>query len=166
MGRHAQYINWGELDWGDRCSGTNWASIGKWWAIALCITCFVYSNSFISIVILLLLLLLLLVSSLSILLNSSYLNPRVLPFSFWFSSPIPLSWGGEWVSGCVVLSCWLGLNQDTYLHITEQKYARSDEACLWYQIEQASQFLRSPQRAAEEFHNNWVKYSACKKYIT
>ena len=53
----------GELAWGDHCSGTNWALVGEWSPIALCITCFVYSNPFISIVILLLLLLSLLLSS-------------------------------------------------------------------------------------------------------
>lgn len=48
------------------------------------------------------------------LLNCHYLNSQVLSLlSFWFSPP---SWHrrcGEWASGCVRPSCWLGLNHDS-----------------------------------------------------
>ena len=108
MWHHTQYINWG--DWGDCHSGTNWVSIGGWWAVALCII-YIFQSfyycccHFISVIITII------SFFFSVLLNRSYLNPRVLLlFPIFF--PIPLG-GGEWVSGCVVLSCWLGLNQDT-----------------------------------------------------
>jgi len=41
-----------------------------------------------------------------VLLNCLYLNPRVLPFVH--SPPYPTgAQGMEWVSSCLVLSCWL-----------------------------------------------------------
>ena len=39
-------------------------------------------------------------------------QPRSFTFFPLILSPIPLG-GGKWLSGCVVLSCWLGLNHDT-----------------------------------------------------
>ena len=48
-------------------------------------------------------------SFLSVLLNCLYLNSRVF---FLILSPIP-GVGGQWASGCVVLSCRLGLNHDS-----------------------------------------------------
>ena len=108
---HAQYINWEEWGWGDRCSGTNWASISGWWAIALHIVCafqsFYYCCChFISVTIIII------SFFFSVLLNCSY--PMSFTFlSFFFRFPAPSQWvGGKWVSGCMVLSCWLGLNHD------------------------------------------------------
>ena len=46
------------------------------------------------------------------LLNCSYLNPQVLLF---FPPSSPPHWEGGGGSGCVVLSCWLGLNHDTWV---------------------------------------------------
>ena len=94
---------------GDRCSGTNWGSVGGWWAIALLIICtfqsfYYYCYHFLSVIIIII------SFFFSVLLNHSYFNPQVLLF-FLIFSPIPLG-GGEWVSGCMVLSCWLGLNHD------------------------------------------------------
>ena len=100
----------GGVGMGDRCLGTNRVSISRWWAIALCITCifqsvYYYCCHFISVIIIII------SFFFSVLLNCSYLNPGVL-LLFLIFSPIPLD-GGEWVSGCVVLSCWLGLNHDS-----------------------------------------------------
>ena len=40
-----------------------------------------------------------------------YPKPRVLPFSS--SSPLHPTRGEKWEHNCVVLCCWLGLNEDT-----------------------------------------------------
>ena len=101
MWHHVQYINWGELAWGDGCSRTNWASVSKWWAITLCITCFIYSNPFIIIVILLLSLL---VSS--FLSYYPYLYPRVLLFPSG-SLPHPTEGrGSEWAAAWCLVAGW------------------------------------------------------------
>lgn len=57
------------------CLGTAWASVNKWWATALSITCFAYSSSII------------IISFFSFLLNSLYLNSLSLLLFFQFSSP-------------------------------------------------------------------------------
>ena len=89
----------------DHYSGTNWASVSKWWAIALCITCFVYAFyyycNFIIVIIIII------IFFLSVLLNCSYLNPRVLLFSFWLSPPS--HWGvagSEWVAAWCLVAGW------------------------------------------------------------
>ena len=102
---------------GDHCSGTNWALVSEWWAIASYITCifqsfYYYYCHFIIVIIM--------SFFFSVLLNCSYLNPWVLLVFFPILSPIPLG-GGQWVSGCVVLSCWLGLNHNSreeWFHVT------------------------------------------------
>ena len=114
-------INQGEGCLGDQLLG-DWLGIVVWWwaIVFICISClswvlflslwyFPFHDN-----------LLLLLQ----LLNGSYLNPRVfslLPFQFT-SSPSFLE--GDWGSGCVVLSCQLGLNHDSrakvkVLHIME-----------------------------------------------
>ena len=88
-----QYIGVASRGGGTGCSGIGWALVIRWWAIALCITCFVHI--FIVIIILF-----------SVLINCLYLNPQASVFSFL--SPIPERERGGWVNGCVVLSCWPG----------------------------------------------------------
>ena len=84
---------------GDCCSGTNRASVSEWWAIALCITCFVYSNSFFIIFIIIS------IFFLSVLLNCLYLNPQVLLF-FQFSPPSHWGGGSEQVAAWCLVAGW------------------------------------------------------------
>ena len=77
---------------GDCRSGTNWVSIGRWWAIALHIICtfqsfYYYCCHFISVI------MIIISFFFSVLLNLSYLNPWVL-LLFPIFSPIPLDGGG------------------------------------------------------------------------
>ena len=92
---------------GNRCLGTNWTSVGKWWAIALCITCFVYSNPFIIIILILLLFCIYYYYFLPFCPINLYLHPRVLLFS-WFSSPSHCGGGGsdQAAAWCLVVG-WL-----------------------------------------------------------
>jgi len=62
----------------NRCSRMGWVWVSGWWAIALCITRFVYSIIIVVTIII--------ISPFAVLLNCLYLNPRVLLF-FPFSSP-------------------------------------------------------------------------------
>lgn len=98
------------------CSGMGWASVSMSWTTVLCITCvswilFLLLSSFLLSLLLLLLFLLLLDFTSFRLLNCSYLSPWVLSSS----DPllIPPGEGEKWVSSCVVLSYWLGLNHDS-----------------------------------------------------
>lgn len=76
--------------------------VSRWWAVILCITSF-SSVLFLSLSLAPLLLLLYFVSIIQLFLS----QPRNYTF-FWFSSHCE----AEWVSGCMLLSCQLGLNHD------------------------------------------------------
>jgi len=94
-----------------KLGGVGWAGIaaqeqaGYWLSdgeqMHPCITCFVYS-------------VITVLSSFVILLIYLYLNPRVSLF-FFNSPPTSCRVGGgrEQTSGCMVLSCWLGLNHNS-----------------------------------------------------
>ena len=102
----------------DCCWGTNWASVSEWWAMSnyivhhlFCIFQSFYYYYYCNFIIVIITII---SFFLSVPLNCSYLNPQVLPFSFWFSPPS--HWvGGKWASSCVVLSCWVELNPDTWV---------------------------------------------------
>lgn len=86
---HAELSSWGELS-GELSHGWGRLSSG-WWAIAMCITCFVYcllviTNTFLSFF---------------VLLNCLHLNSVVLPFSY----SLPHLWWTEWLNGSSVFSC-------------------------------------------------------------
>ena len=95
MWHHAQYINWGELA-GQHCgSRIGWVSASGWWAIVLCVTCFVYSSSSSSIF-----------PSSSVVLNCLYLNPWVLGFFCRFSPPSHWVEGSDWVAAWCLIAGW------------------------------------------------------------
>jgi len=84
----------------DRCSGTGCESVIRWWE-----NCIVYSLFCIFIIISIYFV---------VLLNCLYLSPRVLPSVH--SPPHPAGGEGEGrASGCLVLSCRLGLNDNRCL---------------------------------------------------
>lgn len=100
---HARYINWGVGQPARGCClGTGRATAGKWWAIALFTTCFVYSNSFIIIIIIFLLF-----WPIKLSLSQSM---NFLPFTLLILSPTQHE--ATWVSSYVVLSCQLGSNHN------------------------------------------------------
>lgn len=94
---HALYVNWGATT--EELIGTTWC-----WTIILCNTWFVYSNSFIIIIIFFLFNLI----KLSLLQAMSLSLPTL--------SPTPLV-GGQWLRGCVVLSCQLGVNHNNWMNL-------------------------------------------------
>lgn len=86
----------GELAEGCCYSGTGWASVRSWWAVALFITCFVISFIIITFIIIIF-------PSVSILVNCLYLSPQVLHY---FDSLPPSHWGGQWAVWCRA-ACWV-----------------------------------------------------------
>ena len=66
--------------------------------------------------------------------------------SKWNKCHKPLTWerdGGEWGSGCVVLSCWLGLNHDNHAYYELSAvykygfYQSKMKDCCYFQISAA-----------------------------
>lgn len=102
---------------GSHGSGTGWASVSGWWAIALCITDFV--NVYIDICTVIITFagfFVVVVLSFSISVDSFYLNPWVLCF-FPILSPISLVWESDQMA--VVLSCcWVKLQHCEQLLFT------------------------------------------------
>lgn len=87
------------------CFGTGWTSFSGWWAIALCTTCFAYSDSPSIIIInnknnnnnnntiIIIISVTIIIPFFSVLLNCLYLNQWIWPFFPQFSSPF--QWQGS-----------------------------------------------------------------------
>lgn len=90
MRPHAQHINQGE-SWLGAAAQEPSGHCG-WWAIAWCVTCFVYANSFTIVIF----------PSFSILIK--YLNPWISLFLPPILLPISLRGWGKWVRGCKLFS--------------------------------------------------------------
>lgn len=91
------------------CWGTSRASVSRWWAIALCITCGFWifpplSFCYLPFIILLLIILILYLHSLLFL--SQPMEFTFFPILF----SIPPWWMGEWASSCMILCFCLVLN--------------------------------------------------------
>ena len=103
---HAQYMNWRSwLRGGWPGSLLRDGLVTRWWAIALCITHFVYC----------ILLIIIIFHWCPIKLS---LNPQVLLWWVFFPYSPPHPTASRWASSCVVLSCQMGLNHNTLLFTT------------------------------------------------
>ena len=87
------------------------ALVGRWWAVVSFVFLGFFSFPFFPLLHFIIIVVIIISIIFIVIIKLCLLQPTS-SFALPILSPVPQGWG-EWVSGCVVFSCWLRLNHDT-----------------------------------------------------